>query len=88
MITFLCGFAGAIVTLGLIAGGVLIGWHAHKAVQKHMTPTLERPGEAELKKEAERQKAFRVLQDYSAERAYGMVEDPAVAEERAGGDFR
>ena len=85
---FLFGFLGALTGMGLLAGGGVIGWHVCKAVLKHATPELEKPGEAELKREAERQQAFHLLQGYSAERAYGMVEDLAVSPKTTGGDFR
>ena len=70
---FVYGFLGALVCLALLAGGGVIGWNIRKAVTRHSKPDLPQPEERERKRLEEEQKAFRHLQNYSTEQAYGMV---------------
>lgn len=71
--TFLYGFLGALVCLTLLAGGGVIGWNICKVVTRRSKPDLPQPEERERKRLVEEQKAFRHLQNYSTEQAYGMV---------------
>lgn len=70
MTTFLLGAAGALTALGLLGLGAAGGWQARKIMERNRC--MPRRGAGGL---AEEQKAFRQLQNYSAERAYGMVEE-------------
>lgn len=70
---FVYGFLGALVCLALLAGGGAVGWNIRKAVARHSKPDLPQPEERERKRLEEEQKAFRHLQNYSTEQAYGMV---------------
>lgn len=73
---FVIGFLGALTVVALFVGGGIFGWCAHKTFLKHTTPVAEKPGEKEREMLKAQQQAFRVLQNYSTERAYGMVTDP------------
>ena len=64
------GFLGALLAMVLVAVGAVCGWLACKAVTR--PPKVEPPGERERQKLIEQQKAFRSLQNYSVEQAYGM----------------
>lgn len=68
---FLIGAAGAILVLGILVFGVAVGWRAHAkyAVQK----TNEKATEEELRKIKDQEDAFRFLNGYSVENAYGLV---------------
>lgn len=67
------GFKGALAFTALLATGVALGWMACKTVARHSKPDLPQPEERERKRLEEEQKAFRHLQNYSTEQAYGMV---------------
>ena len=73
---FVLGFLGALTVVALIAIGGACGWYAHKTFVKHISPVAEKPGEKERQQLRAQQQAFHVLQNYSTERAYGMVTDP------------
>jgi len=81
---FVLGFLGALTVVALIAVGGACGWFAHKTFVKHTTPVAERPEEKERQRLRAEQQAFHLLQNYSTERAYGMVSDPEFQREEVG----
>lgn len=83
---FVLGFLGALTVVALIAIGGACGWYAHKTFVKHTTPIAEKPGEKERQRLKAEQQAFHILQNYSAERAYGMMGEPELQKDH-GGDF-
>lgn len=69
---FLLGAAGAAMLLGAFGAGAAAGWRVCKELKT--PPAKAEPPQAEvLKRMQEGQEAFRSLQNYSAERAYGML---------------
>jgi hypothetical protein len=86
MTEILLGFAGALAVIALLATGGVIGWHLHRAFVKHTSPVAEPLGEKERKHLIEEQEAWRTVQSYSTERAYGMVRDDGDALRQLGGD--
>lgn len=72
--TFLYGFLGGLAVVGLLTVGGVFGWKAHKAFTRYTAPKVAPPGEQELQRLKESQKAFRQLSNYSAEIAYGMTD--------------
>ena len=70
---FVYGFMGALACLVLLVVGGVTGWLVCKAVTRHSKPDLPKPEEQERKRLVEEQKAFRQMQNYSTERAYGML---------------
>lgn len=68
---FLIGAAGAILVVGILVFGVAVGWKAHAkySVQK----TNEKATEEELRKIKEQDDAFRRINGYSVEDAYGLT---------------
>ena len=71
--SFIYGFLGALFLMLLLTAGVVVGWFGHRAFVRHSRPVLPDPGEKERQRLMEEQKAFRQLQNYSVERAYGMT---------------
>lgn len=69
MQTFLFGFLGALLCMGLIGTGAAIGWRAHRAFSR---PKAEKPEERERKRLIEEQEAFHQIQNYNVEQAYGL----------------
>jgi hypothetical protein len=86
MIQILLGFVGAMTVIALLFIGGVIGWFLHKAFVKHTSPVAEPPEEKERRRLIEEQDAFKTLQNYNAERAYGMVRDDGDALRQLGGD--
>jgi hypothetical protein len=80
---FVLGFLGALTAVALFVVGGLCGWYAHKTFMRHTTHVADKPGEKERRMLKEQQQAFHVLQNYSAERAYGMMTDPEFQREEA-----
>lgn len=81
MTEILLGFAGALAVIALLFTGGVIGWHLHRAFVKHTSPVAEPPGEKERKRLIEEQQAWRTMQNYNADRAYGLTqEDDALRE--------
>jgi len=72
---FLIGFIGAIMAVLLLTAGFAAGWMGCRMHLKRTTTKPEVMGEQERKRLLEQQQAFQYLQNYSAERAYGMAED-------------
>ena len=75
MALFVYGFLGALVALLLFSAGAVIGWAARRFYAKNRAPSVESPGEQERRRLVEEQQAFRLLQNYSVERAYGQLND-------------
>ena len=69
--TFFMGFLGALLAMGLFGAGGAVGWY----LGRRSIPAAQPPGEEERRRMAEQQQAFHQLQNYSAERAYGLVEE-------------
>lgn len=76
MTDILLGFFGALVVLALLTAGALIGWKAHKSFVRYTAPSAEPIDEQERKRLEAEQDAFRQLQNYSADTAYGMGSNP------------
>lgn len=64
----LYGALGALFVLALLLAGALLGWFLRGAAYRR---TAEKPKAEELRRLAEEQAAFRQLQNYNAETAYG-----------------
>ena len=69
---FLLGALGAIVVIALFALGVLVGWKAHKRFAR---PKAEKVSDEDMKLMKAQQEAFRQMQNYTAEMAYGIGSD-------------
>lgn len=72
---FLIGFLGALMTVVLLAVGTTAGWLLRRESEKRTVHKAPRPGKKEEQQLMEQQQAFQCLQNYSAERAYGMAGD-------------
>lgn len=88
MTNILLGFVGALLVVALLTGGALAGWHLHKAFVKHTSPVVEPPEEKERRRLIEEHQAWHTVQNYSAERAYGMTKDDDETLRQLGGDGR
>ena len=73
--TFLFGFLGALAAVVLAVAGAAGGWQAHRLFVRHTCRQAEPPKQAESRRLEQEQKAFQLLQNYSAERAYGMMQE-------------
>lgn len=67
----LYGFAGALAVIALLGLGFFVGWKVHKGSRVVTAKELE---ERERRQLVQEQEAFRVLQNYNIERAYGMAD--------------
>ena len=68
---FIIGFCGALACLGVFGLGVVIGWNVYLRV--HNSDALPAPQDASGGQAVcDEQDAFRRLQNYSAEDAYGL----------------
>ena len=63
------GFLGALAALAVFGGGVFTGWRLRGAAVRGR---VEQPGESERRRLKEEQEAFRRVQNYTVEDAYGM----------------
>jgi len=70
---FLIGFLGALLAMLLLGAGAVAGWLGHQAWVRRNMPKAAPAGEQERERLLEQQQAFQCLQNYSAERAYGMA---------------
>ncbi len=66
MISLLLGFAGGMAAVGLFAGGTWFGWRIRGSTRPERLPDKER------RRIREEQDAFRKLQNYTVEDAYGL----------------
>lgn len=75
----LYGALGCLACMALVAIGVVVGWKIRGVYdrgfpsQTIVTDNELKAQEEQRRKLTEEQKAFHVLQNYSAERAYGMT---------------
>lgn len=67
--SFVLGALGAVAVFGLFALGVLTGWKLHKRFAR---PTAPPAPDTELRRLAAEQDAFRQMQHYNADIAYGI----------------
>lgn len=72
----LMGAAGAVLALGCFGAGAVLGWRI--AEKLRMPPAAMPLEEREARRLREGQEAFRSLQNYSAEQAYGMLRKEEV----------
>ena len=72
----LMGAAGAVLALGCFGAGAVLGWRI--AGKLRMPPAAMPLEEREARRLREGQEAFRSLQNYSAEQAYGMLRKEEV----------
>ena len=72
----LMGAAGAVLALGCFGAGAVLGWRI--AEKLRMPPVAMPLEEREARRLREGQEAFRSLQNYSAEQAYGMLRKEEV----------
>ena len=68
---FLLGLAGGTVVVGLLLAGGFVGW---QLARRQARPRAEALSEREDRRLREEQEAFRLLQNYTVERAYGGKE--------------
>lgn len=67
MTAFLLGILGCGCFAAVFGAGMLLGWKLRAGIARQTAPD---PSEQERLRLAEEQKAFRLLQNYSAEQAY------------------
>ena len=72
----LMGAAGAVLALGCFGAGAVLGWRI--AEKLRMPPAAMPLEEREARRLREGQEAFRSIQNYSAEQAYGMLRKEEV----------
>ena len=72
----LMGAAGAVLALGCFGAGAVLGWRI--AEKLRMPPAAMPLEQREARRLREGQEAFRSLQNYSAEQAYGMLRKEEV----------
>lgn len=88
---FIYGILGGLVVLLLLGIGVLTGVLIAKylrpraAVQPELTAEEAQEREEERRRLIATQSAFQILQNYSTERAYGMMNDIASPDKPTGG---
>ena len=70
---FILGFLGAVIGVMLLGITGAAGWILRGVYDERCYPDCPQPGETEQKRMAEQQQAINCLQNYSAERAYGLV---------------
>lgn len=75
METLILACLGCAVVLGGFGAGALLGWKARGRYEALIRPRARPPGEEERRLLEEQQRAFRTMQNYNAERAYGMVRE-------------
>ena len=71
--SFVIGFAGAILALGVFAVGVVCGWRMNEKMREKKAVITERQiGEAERERLKREQEAFRTMLNYNPDMAYGV----------------
>ena len=68
---FLLGLAGGAAAAALLLSGTILGW---QLARRQVRSTAEALSEGEDRRLREEQEAFRLLQNYTVERAYGGKE--------------
>ena len=66
----LMGALGALFVMGLLALGFFAGWKAHK---RFCRPAAKSATDEELRRMQAEQDAFRQMQNYNADTAYGIT---------------
>ena len=81
---FLIGAVGAVSVMLLFAAGVFTGWKLYEAADKRrVRKTAAELSDKQLQELKEQQEAFRQMQNYSVETAYGYRPDNIVGGDRA-----
>ena len=80
--SFLYGVLGVIAVQVLFAGGFLLGWMARKSYYRPEPPDMTNSEKQKLEDMKAQQEAWRVMQDYSVETAYGMNTEPFGGEKK------
>ena len=79
---FLIGAVGAVSVMLLFAAGIFVGWKLRAADEKRrVRKTAAELTEQQVREMKEQQEAFRQLQNYTPETAYGLT-----AKDGLGGD--
>ena len=73
MMNMMWGLLGALIGLGLAALGGWAGWTAHRLLWAR-TPGGPAEARRDSRREEETAEAFRQLQNYSAQQAYGLAD--------------
>jgi len=82
---FLLGAVGCLLVLLLVFAGLMLGWWAHSwARERTAVQTAKELDEEERKRLIQQQEAFRLVQNYTPEHAYGMY--TSVDKEKSGED--
>ena len=68
---FLSGILGCVLGLALFSSGLITGWKLRSRLPDVTAAALPEREQTQLREE---QQAFRTLQNYSVERAYGIHE--------------
>lgn len=79
--TFVMGAVGMLAVLLLLLVGAVAGWVLRGTYIRLTRPVAPTPQEQERKRLIEEQQAFQQLQNYSVERAYGLVQDDLLERE-------
>lgn len=70
---FVLGFLGALLAVGLFAGGVILGWRGNEKFRDQtQRVTAEQLTEEQKRRVAEEQEAWMALHNYSVEDAYNV----------------
>ena len=78
---FVLGFLGALLAVGLFAGGAILGWRGNEKFRDQtQRVTAEQLTEAEKRRLREEQEAWTALHNYSVEDAYGIYPSPQTSD--------
>jgi hypothetical protein len=82
--SFLYSVLGTVAVLVLFFGGAFAGWKAKAFLDRRVARNqVKELGLAERRELEQQNEAFQVMQNYNAERAYGLVtEEPAERGDR------
>ena len=82
--SFMIGFLGAIVALGVFAGGAIFGWRMNDKMREKKAVIAERQiGEAERERLKREQEAFRTMLNYNPDMAYGINVNDYIGQEES-----
>ena len=82
--SFVIGFAGAILALGVFAVGVICGWRMNEKMREKKAVITERQiGEAERERLKREQEAFRTMLNYNPDMAYGINVNDYIGQEES-----
>lgn len=80
---FVLGFLGALLVLVLALAGFALGWWVRGVFEKNRRAVpVQQAAEDERRRLTEQQNAFRRIQNYTVEDAYGMNRSELKAEEK------